>query len=110
MVEFDRAPNGIIGLQTAVALALDRLVKTDRISLKRMVDAFSCAPARILGLEGKGTIKPGADADLTIFSLRKETNLKPKDVKSLSKNSPFLNQKLKGAVVATVIAGEIYPA
>ena len=110
MVEFDRAPNGIIGLQTAVALALDRLVRTDRISLKRMVDALSCAPARILGLEGKGTIKPGADADLTIFSLRKETCLKPQDVKSISKNSPFLNQKFKGAVVATVIAGEIYPA
>lgn len=109
-VEFDRAPNGIIGLQTAVPLALDRLVRTDRISLKRMVDAFSCAPARILGLEGKGTVRPGADADLTLFSLRKETCLSAADIKSLSKNSPFLGMKLKGAVVATVIAGEVYPA
>ena len=109
MVEFDRAPNGIIGLQTAVALALDKLVRPNRISLKRMVDAFSCAPARILGLEGKGTIQVGADADLTIFSLRKETCLQASDIKSLSKNSPYLGMRLKGAVVATVIAGEVYP-
>jgi len=110
MVEFDRAPNGIIGLQTAVPLTLDRLVRPNRISLKRMVDAFSCAPARILGLEAKGTVRPGADADLTIFSLRKETCLQAADIKSLSKNSPFLGAKLKGAVVATVIAGQVYPA
>ena len=110
MVEFDRAPNGIIGLQTAVPLALDRLVRTDRVSLKRMVDAFSSAPARLLGLEGKGRIQEGADADLTIFSLRKETCLAPGDIKSLSKNSPFLGVKLKGAVMAVIIAGELYPA
>jgi dihydroorotase len=108
MVEYDKAPNGIIGLQTAVPLALDRLVRPDRISLKRMVDALSCAPARILGLEGKGRIAPGADADLTLFNPRKETCLKAKDILSLSKNSPFLGMKLKGAVVATVIGGEIY--
>ena len=110
MVEFDRAPNGIIGLQTAVPLALDRLVKTDRISLKRMVDAFSCAPARLLGLTDKGKIAPGVEADLTLFSLRKETRLKAEDIKSLSKNTPFLGMKLKGAVVAVVIAGRVYPA
>jgi len=62
-----------------------------------------------LGLGGKGTIKVGADADLTIFSLRKETCLQASDIKSLSKNSPYLGMKFKGAVVATVIAGEVYP-
>ncbi len=109
LVEFDRAPNGIIGLQTAVPLAIDRLVLPDKISLKRMVDAFSCAPARILGLKDKGRVESGISADLTIFSLRKETFLKPQDIKSLSKNSPFLNRKIRGAVVATVIAGAVYP-
>ena len=108
LVEFDRAPNGIIGLQTAVSLALDKLVRTDRISLKRMVDAFSCAPARVLGLEKKGKIYEGMDADLTLFSLRKDFCLQEKDVKSLSRNSPFLGVRLKGAVSAAVIAGEIY--
>ncbi len=109
MVEFDRAPNGIIGLQTAVALAIERLVLPDRVSLKRMVDAFSCAPARILGLHEKGRVAAGLDADLTLFSLRRETFLKPGDVKSASRNSPFLNRKIRGGVAATVIRGEIYP-
>ena len=109
LVEFDRAPNGVIGLQTAVPLALDRLVRTDRISLKRMVDAFSCSPARILGLERKGRIEPGMDADLTLFSLRKEFCLRVEGVKSLSKNSPFIGMKLKGCVTAVIIAGNVYP-
>jgi dihydroorotase len=108
MVEFDRAPNGIIGLQTAVPLAIENLVLPDKISLKRMVDAFSTAPARIIGLENKGKIEAGADADLTIFSLKKETLLKKEDIKSLSKNSPFLNRKIKGAVMAVVIDGEMH--
>lgn len=108
-VEFDRAPNGIIGLQTAVPLAIEQLVLPDRVSLKRVVDAFSLAPAKILGLETKGRIADGLDADLTLFSLRKETFLRPEDIRSASKNSPFLNRKIKGAVAAAVIAGKIYP-
>lgn len=109
VVEFDRAPNGIIGLQTAVPLAIEQLVLPDRVSLKRMVDAFSCQPARILGLGDRGRIAEGMPADLTLFSLRKETCLAPSDIKSESKNSPFLNRKIKGAVAAAVIAGELYP-
>ena len=108
MVEFDRAPNGVIGLQTAVPLALDRLVRKDRISLKRMVDAFSCAPARLLGLDRKGRIQPGDDADLTLFSLRKETCIEAADILSLSRNSPFLGMRLKGAVAGVVIGGRFY--
>jgi dihydroorotase len=106
--EFDRAPNGIIGLQSAVPLALDRLVLTDRISLKRMVDAFSCSPARLLGLDRKGRIAAGMDADLTFLSLRKKTRLREKDIKSLSKNSPFLDQSFRGAVVGVMIAGNVH--
>ena len=108
MVEFDRAPNGIIGLQTAVPLAIENLVLPDKISLKRMVDAFSTAPARIIGLEDKGRIEVGKEADLTIFSLKKETLLKKEDIKSLSKNSPFIGRKIKGAVMAVVIGGELH--
>lgn len=108
MVEFDKAPNGIIGFQTAVPLAIEKLVLTDKISLKRMVDAFSSAPARIIGLKEKGHLSIGSDADLTIFSLRKETLLRKEDIKSLSKNSPFIGKKIKGAVIATVIDGTIF--
>ncbi len=106
--EFDRAPNGIIGLQTAVPLALDRLVLTDRISLKRMVDAFSYSPARLLGLDAKGRIAEGMDADLTLFSLRKKTRLKDRDIRSLSRNTPFLDQSMRGAVTGVMIAGRLY--
>ena len=108
MVEFDKAPNGIIGFQTAVPLAIEKLVLNDQISLKRMVDAFSSAPARIIGLENKGNLSVGSDADLTIFSLRKETLLKKEDIKSLSKNSPFIGKKIKGAVMAVVIDGNLF--
>ncbi|NMB99357.1 MAG: dihydroorotase [Thermoanaerobaculaceae bacterium] len=108
MVEFDKAPNGIIGFQTAVPLAIEKLVLNDQISLKRMVDAFSSAPARIIGLQNKGNLSVGSDADLTIFSLRKETLLKKEDIKSLSKNSPFIGRKIKGAVMAVVIDGNLF--
>jgi dihydroorotase len=108
MVEFDKAQNGIIGFQTAVPLAIEKLVLKDKISLKRMVDAFSSSPAKIIGLKDKGHLSAGASADLTIFSLRKETLLKKEDIKSLSKNSPFLNKKIKGAVMAVVIDGNLF--
>lgn len=108
MVEFDKAPNGMIGFQTAVPLAIEKLVLNDQISLKRMVDAFSSAPARIIGLENKGNLAIGSDADMTIFSLRKETLLRKEDIKSLSKNSPFLEKKIKGAVMAVVIDGNLF--
>lgn len=108
MVEFDKASNGIIGFQTAVPLTIEKLVLTDKISLKRMVDAFSSSPARILSLKDKGHLSVSATADLTIFSLKKETFLKEEDIKSLSKNSPFLNKKIKGAVMAVVIDGNLF--
>ena len=104
--EYDRAPNGIIGLQTAVPLALDRLVRTGRVSLSRVVDAFSSAPARILGLKNKGAIRVGSDADLTLLNLKKEFCFREGDVLSLSRNSPYFGMKLKGAVAGVFIAGE----
>ncbi len=108
MVEFDKAPNGIIGFQTAVPLAIEKLVLNDKISLKRMVDAFSSSPARIIGLKNKGNLSIGSDADVTIFSLKKETFLRKEDIKSLSKNSPFIGKKIKGAVMAVVIDGNLF--
>lgn len=107
---FDQAPNGIIGLQTVVPLALDRLVRTNKIPLMRVVDALSTRPAAILGLEDKGRIAPGADGDLTIFSPRKNSCLKKEDIKSLGKNSPFIDMKLHGSVTGAVIGGVFYPA
>jgi dihydroorotase len=109
-VDFDRAPFGINGLETAVSLLLDRLVHQDIISLPQLVAMFSTRPAQILGLTGKGRISPGADADLTILNLDQEAVVDVERFASKSRNNPFHGWKLKGAVAMTVVGGRVvYP-
>ncbi len=67
MVEFDRAPFGIVGLETAVPIVFDRLVRAGRISLKRMIELLSVNPARVLNLRG-GRLDEGAPADITVLA------------------------------------------
>jgi dihydroorotase len=106
MLEFDRAPNGIIGLETAVSLALDRLVQSGVISLSRMVELLSYNPARLFRLE-RGTLKVGAAADVAIFDPAKQIKVEAAQFQSKSRNTPFDGWELKGAVVATVVAGRL---
>ena len=106
-VEFDKAPFGINGLETAVSLLLDRLVSKNVISLTRFIQMISTSPAKILGLENKGQIVVGADADLTILNLNKEVIVDPEQFKSKSRNTPFRGWKLRGAPVMTVVGGRI---
>ena len=109
-VEFDKAPFGINGLETAVSLILDRLVNKNVISLKRFIEMISTNPARILGLKNKGKIEIGADADLTILNLYRETVVDVDNFKSKSRNNPFHNWKLKGAPAITIVRGKkVYP-
>jgi len=109
-VEFDKAPFGINGLETAVSLILDRLVNKNIISLKRFIELISTNPARILGLKNKGKIEIGADADLTILNLYQEIIVNIDNFKSKSKNNPFHNWKLKGAPAITIVGGKkAYP-
>jgi dihydroorotase len=109
-VEFDRAPFGINGLETAVSLLLDRLVNKNVIALSRFIEMISTNPARILGLKDKGRLTVGADADLTILNLHKETVIDVTTFASKSRNSPFHGWKLKGAPAMTIVAGKIvYP-
>src|ERR1700676_1789998 len=104
-VEFDRAPFGITGFETALALALEQLVHSGRISLLRMVELFTSGPARVLGLER--TIAPGQPADLTIFSLEREWTFRAAESASKSRNSPFDGRSFKGGPVATVVGGRL---
>jgi dihydroorotase len=104
-VEFDRAPFGILGFETAVALALEQLVHSGRLSLMRMVELFTTGPARVLGMERK--IAADEPADLTIFSADHEWTYNVKDSTSKSRNSPFDGRSFKGAPVATVVAGRV---
>jgi dihydroorotase len=103
-VQFDRAPFGITGFETALGLAL-ALVHRGTISLARMVELFTSGPARILGMERK--VSSGAPADLTIFSLDEMWTYDVKNSASKSRNSPFDGREFKGKVAATVVAGKI---
>jgi dihydroorotase len=104
-VEFDRAPFGILGFETAIALTLEQLVQTKRISLMRMVELFTSAPARVLGIERK--LAANQPADVTIFSTTQEWKYNVIDSPSKSRNSPFDGRTFHGAPMATVVAGKI---
>ena len=107
MLEFDQSPNGITGLETAVALTLDRLVHRGVISLNQMVDLLSCRPARIFNLAERGTLTIGAMGDVTIFDPNKTIKVDAAKAQSKSRNTPFDGWELKGAPVATVVAGRV---
>src|ERR1700694_3096308 len=104
-VEFDRAPFGILGFETALALALEQLVQSGRISLMRMVELFTTGPARGPGMERK--IAAGQPADLTIFSTERAWTYNVKDSPSKSRNSPFDGRNFKGGPMATIVAGRV---
>jgi dihydroorotase len=104
-VEFDRAPFGILGFETAIGLTLEQLVHTGKISLMRMVELFTTGPAKVLGKERK--LSAGQPADLTIFSTTREWKYKVSDSPSKSRNSPFDGRAFKGAPMATIVAGKI---
>ena len=106
-VEFDRAPFGISGLETAVSLLLDKLVNPKIISVSRFVEMFSTNPAVILKLENKGRISVGADADITILNLDKKIVVDVNSFKSKSRNNPFQGWELRGNPVMTIVGGKI---
>ncbi len=105
-VEFDHAPFGIVGLETSVSLALDRLVRPGVIDLKRLVALYTQGAARILGI-GRGTLAPGAVADVTVLDLGKEVEVNVQSYRSKSRNAPYQGWKLKGRPVLTMVGGRI---
>ena len=106
MVEFDLAPFGIVGLETAVPIVFDRLVHTGRISLKRMVELLSLNPARLLNVPG-GTLGEGAPADITILGPDMASTIDAAKLVSKSKNTPFDRCHFTGGVVATIVGGRV---
>ena len=109
-VELDQAPFGINGLETAVSLFLDKLVNKNVISLEKFIAMSSTNPAKILGLENKGKIRVGADADLTLLKLHQDVAVDTSQFLSKSRNNPFDGWKLKGGPVMTIVSGKIvYP-
>ena len=103
-VEFNLAPFGILGLETTLALCLDRLVHPGIIGLKRLVELLSTGPARVLGLPG-GTLKPGSAADVTLFHPDEEVTIRAAAFRSKSRNTPFDGWKLRGRPAGTILGG-----
>ena len=106
LVEFDRAPFGIVGLETAVPLVFDRLVHTGRISLGRMIELLSVNPARVLGVAG-GSLAEGAPADVAILAPDAAVTIRATQLRSKSKNTPFDGWTLRGSVAATIVDGRV---
>ncbi len=106
--EFDIAPPGISGIETSIGLSM-RLVDDGVLTIAGLVDKMTCTPARILGLsDTKGTLRPGADADLVIVDTEKEYAVNAADFRSKGKNTPFDGWRLKARPAVTVSKGRIF--
>jgi dihydroorotase len=104
--EFDDAPNGIIGLETSLGLAITELVRTGLLTLSDLVARMSAVPARIFGLPG-GTLAPGTPADLVVFDPDVEWIVRPEEFHSRSRNTPFAGRRLFGRATTTVVRGQV---
>jgi dihydroorotase len=105
-VEFSSAPFGVVGLETAVSLCLDRLLHGGVIDLPRLVELFTMGPAGVLRLS-KGRLAVGSDADLTVLDLDRQVQVDPARFASKGKNTPFTGWTLRGAPVMTFVGGRI---
>ncbi len=106
-LEYDQAPFGVTGLETAIGLAFERLVHNGVIGLERLVELCSVNPAKIFKLADRGTLRPGAWGDVTILDPELVWTFKASDSKSKSRNTPFDNWTMRGAAVATIVAGKL---
>jgi dihydroorotase len=104
-VEFSRATFGILGLQTALPLLLER-VAGGVLSRSRAVETMSSGPARAFGLEG-GTLRKGAPADLIVVDPKREWSFEPEAVVSLSRNSPFYGRTMRGRAETVMVGGRV---
>jgi dihydroorotase len=106
-VEFERAAFGITGLETALALAITKLHRKQKIPLTRIVELFTAGPARVFGLGGRGSLAKGNFADVTIFDAKRRWTFEASKSRSLSRNTPFDGWQFTGKVVATVVGGKM---
>jgi dihydroorotase len=104
--EFDQAPNGIIGLETALPLACTELVASGLVDLPTLVELMSTRPAQVFGLPG-GSLARGALADLVVFDPEVEWSVEPGAFHSKSRNTPFGGRPVRGRALATVVRGQV---
>lgn len=106
-MEFERAPFGVTGLETALGLALTRLYHAHKVPLSRVVELFTDGPARAVGISGRGSLSRGSYADVTIFDPKQRWRFEAAHSRSKSHNTPFDGWQLTGKVMATIVAGRI---
>ena len=106
-VEFDNAPNGIIGMETALPVSYTTLVKENKMPVMRLVELMSTNPAKILRLASKGTLKAGSDADVTVWTADKEYKIDTATFKSRARNCPFQGKSVFGQVEMTIVGGDV---
>ena len=104
--EFADAPNGIVGLETALAVVVTRLVATGKIDIATLVERMSCAPARIFHLPG-GTLRPGAPADVTVFDPERRWRVDASRFHSMGRNTPYDGMELQGLARFTLVGGRV---
>ncbi|MDQ3516681.1 MAG: dihydroorotase [Gemmatimonadota bacterium] len=104
--EFANAPNGIVGLETALAVVHTNLVATRVLDYSRLVECMSCAPARVFHLPG-GTLRRGAAADVTVFDPHAKWTIDPATFLSKGRNTPYAGERVRGRAIFTIVDGEL---
>ncbi|MDR1122741.1 MAG: dihydroorotase [Endomicrobium sp.] len=105
--EFDLAPFGIIGFETMLSLVLNELVDNGVLSFSEAIAKMTLNPAKIFNLEGRGSLKEGSVADITIIDTKYHYDFTKESIFSKSKNSPFIGRRFKGGAVMTIVGGNI---
>jgi dihydroorotase len=106
MRELDQAPNGIIGLETLIPICVRSLIEPGHLTWPRLIEKLTINPARILGID-RGTLRPGADADVTIIDPAVEWTIDPNQFRSKSRNCPFAGWKVRSRAHAVLVSGEV---
>lgn len=104
--EFDDAPFGVVGLETAFGVCMEELVLPGALTLSQLIDRMSCAPARAMGIVG-GTLRAGSPADIVVIAPEAKWTVDPESFRSMSRNTPFGGRELTGRVVRTFVGGEL---
>ena len=104
-VEYDQAPFGVIGLETSLSICLSVLVHNRQCHVSKLIKLLTCNPSNLLNLD-KGTLSPGADADITLFDPNEEWVVNPDEFQSRSRNSPWIGKTLRGKVKQTFVSGQ----
>src|SRR5262249_49213166 len=104
--DFDSAPFGIVGLETALGLYLKALVETKHLTLAELIERMTVRPLRVLGREG-GTLAPGSPADVTVFDPEQRWTVRASEFASMGRNSPFDGWELPGKVLCTIVGGVV---